>query len=76
VIPRCRVEQPALLADAAGHSTACHRTTELPPPEGIVPSDGAFSPSLERLVAAFSTPREVAGSGGVDIVVALPPSAG
>jgi oligopeptide/dipeptide ABC transporter ATP-binding protein len=70
VIERCRIEVPQLLADAAGHSTACHRTGELPPADAIVPAGSAFSPSLERLVAAFSETPEVAGSGGVDIVEA------
>jgi oligopeptide/dipeptide ABC transporter ATP-binding protein len=72
VIERCRIEVPQLLADAAGHATACHRTAELPPSETIVAADGAFSPSLERLVAAFSGTPEVAGSAGVDIVEATP----
>jgi peptide/nickel transport system ATP-binding protein/oligopeptide transport system ATP-binding protein len=67
-IERCRSEVPSLLADAAGHATACHRTAELPPPEAILPHDGAFSPSLEKLVAAFGTKAEVAGQAGVDIV--------
>jgi peptide/nickel transport system ATP-binding protein/oligopeptide transport system ATP-binding protein len=74
VIERCRVEPPQLLADAAGHATACHRTAELPPPDAIVPAD-SLSPALERLVAAFSSPREVAGSCGVDIVGAMPSAA-
>jgi oligopeptide/dipeptide ABC transporter ATP-binding protein len=74
VIERCRVEVPQLLADAAGHSTACHRTAELPPAETIVPGGSAFSPSLERLVAAFSGTPEVPGSAGVDIVDATPPA--
>jgi oligopeptide/dipeptide ABC transporter ATP-binding protein len=51
-IERCRTEAPILLGDAAGHSTACHRTSELPPADAIVPADRA-SPSLDRLVAAF-----------------------
>jgi hypothetical protein len=75
-IERCRLEPPQLLGDAAGHATACHRTAELPPPDGIVPTDGAFSPALERLVAAFSAPAEVAGSAGVGIVGAAAPAAG
>jgi oligopeptide/dipeptide ABC transporter ATP-binding protein len=74
VIERCRVEPPQLIADAAGHLTACHRTAELPPPDAIVPADGGFSPALERLVAAFSGPKEVAASAGVDIVGAMPPA--
>jgi peptide/nickel transport system ATP-binding protein/oligopeptide transport system ATP-binding protein len=72
VIERCRVEVPELLADA-GHLTACHRTVELPPPDAIVPTDGGFSPVLERLVAAFSVPTEVAAASGVDIVEATRP---
>jgi oligopeptide/dipeptide ABC transporter ATP-binding protein len=72
VIERCRVEVPQLMADASGHATACHRTAELPPSEAIIPAGSAFSPSLERLVAAFSGVPEVPGSAGVDIVDALP----
>src|SRR5216683_5125116 len=73
VIERCRVEPPELLADSAGHMTACHRTAQLPPPDAIVPADGAFSPALERLIAAFSGPAEVPASSGVDMVGATPP---
>jgi peptide/nickel transport system ATP-binding protein/oligopeptide transport system ATP-binding protein len=72
VIERCRVEPPQLLADAAGHLTACHRTAELPPPDAIVPSDGGFSPALERLVAAFGRQTEVPNSSRVDIVEPMP----
>jgi peptide/nickel transport system ATP-binding protein/oligopeptide transport system ATP-binding protein len=75
VIERCRLEVPQLLADAAGHATACHRMAELPPPDAVVAVDGAFSPALERLVAAFSVRAEVAASSGVDIVGATPPAA-
>jgi hypothetical protein len=67
VVARCRTEIPPLLADGAGHATACHRTTELPPPENIVPADGGFSPVLEKLVAAFSGNTEGASRAGVDI---------
>jgi peptide/nickel transport system ATP-binding protein/oligopeptide transport system ATP-binding protein len=72
VIERCRVEPPQLRSDAAGHATACHRTAELPPPDAIVPSDGGFSPVLERLVAAFSDQTDVPASPGVDIVEPTP----
>jgi oligopeptide/dipeptide ABC transporter ATP-binding protein len=68
VIERCRSEVPELLADGAGHATACHRTSELPAADAIVPSDGHFSPTLERLVAAFSAREEVPAAAGVDIV--------
>lgn len=64
-IARCRSEVPQLLAGVAGHFTACHRTAELPPAENIVPSDGGFSPALEKLVAAFSGASEDARRGGV-----------
>ena len=39
-----------------------------PPSDAIVPAGNAFSPNLERLVAAFSGRPEVAGLAGVDIV--------
>jgi peptide/nickel transport system ATP-binding protein/oligopeptide transport system ATP-binding protein len=71
-IERCRIEVPQLLADSAGHATACHRIGQLPAPEAIVPADGGFSPVLEKLVAAFSGEAEVAGSCGVGIVGATP----
>src|SRR6516164_8962836 len=66
-IPRCRVEVPELIADATGHATSCHRTAELPDAEGIVPSDGGFSPVLEKLVAAFSLSEEGPAGSGVGI---------
>jgi oligopeptide/dipeptide ABC transporter ATP-binding protein len=68
VIDRCRIEVPQLLADEAGHATACHRTAELPPPETVTAMDSGFSPALEKLVAAFSKGTEAARPGGVDIV--------
>jgi oligopeptide/dipeptide ABC transporter ATP-binding protein len=52
-IDRCRSEVPQLTPSTAGHLTACHRADELPAAAAIIPSDGAFSPELERLVAAF-----------------------
>jgi oligopeptide/dipeptide ABC transporter ATP-binding protein len=74
-IERCRIEQPQLVADGAGHATACHRTAELPPPDAIVAADGGFSPALERLVAAFSGQAEAVALSGVDRVGARPPAA-
>ncbi|MCC8936775.1 dipeptide ABC transporter ATP-binding protein [Bradyrhizobium sp. Arg68] len=72
VIARCRSEEPQLLADATGHATACHRTAELPPPDSIVPSDGGFSPALEKLLAAFGSVAEGARGAGVDTVRPMP----
>jgi oligopeptide/dipeptide ABC transporter ATP-binding protein len=68
VIERCRVEPPELLADSAGHATACHRVAELPTADAIIPGNGAFSPSLERLVAAFRGPPEAIAGAGVGII--------
>jgi peptide/nickel transport system ATP-binding protein/oligopeptide transport system ATP-binding protein len=67
-IERCRTEVPRLMADDTGHATACHRTAELPPTDGVVPSDGGFSPALEKLVAAFSLSEEGPGASGVGII--------
>jgi oligopeptide/dipeptide ABC transporter ATP-binding protein len=53
-VDRCRQEVPQLLSDGSGHLTACHRLAELPSPEAVVLADNAFSPTLERLMAAFS----------------------
>jgi oligopeptide/dipeptide ABC transporter ATP-binding protein len=53
-VDRCRQEVPQLLSDTSGHLTACHRLAELPSPEAVVLADNAFSPTLERLMAAFS----------------------
>jgi oligopeptide/dipeptide ABC transporter ATP-binding protein len=75
VIERCRVEVPQLLADGTGHATACHRIAELPPPENFVPVNGGFSPTLEKLVAAFSGTAEGAGLGGVDMSGTAPTAA-
>jgi len=67
-VERCRLEVPKLIAGGSGHATACHRTAELPSADGIVPSDGGFSPVLEKLVAAFSLSEEGPAGGGVGIV--------
>src|SRR5258707_14740827 len=65
VIERCRIEPPGLLADAAGHFTACPRVAEFPPPDAVIPAD-SLSPALERLVAAFTrTPGGPRCSRGV-----------
>ncbi len=72
VIERCRVERPRLIADAQGHAAACHRTAELPPPDAILPDDN-LSPSLQRLVAAFSGKVDGPSNAGVGIDNATPP---
>jgi oligopeptide/dipeptide ABC transporter ATP-binding protein len=58
VVERCRIEAPELIADGGGHAVACHRVAELPPAQAIIPSDGGFSPTLEKLVTAFSLSAE------------------
>ncbi|KJC54966.1 peptide ABC transporter substrate-binding protein [Bradyrhizobium sp. LTSPM299] len=68
VVARCRAEVPQLSDDGTGHATACHRTAELPPADAIVPSDGGFSPALEKLIAAFSGPSEGAARSGVGTI--------
>jgi peptide/nickel transport system ATP-binding protein len=71
-IERCQVEVPQLVADGAGHAVACHRTGELPPADTIVPSDGDFSPVLDKLVAAFNRKEDGAAPSGVGMKDALP----
>jgi oligopeptide/dipeptide ABC transporter ATP-binding protein len=61
----CRTTRPELIADEAGHATACHRWTELPPEPGLAVHD-APSPALDRLIAAFARPRDGSGRNGVD----------
>ena len=73
-VERCRIENPALIADSTGHATACHRTADLPAADAVVPHDGGFSPTLEKLVAAFSLSAERPARGGVDIIGASPPA--
>jgi peptide/nickel transport system ATP-binding protein/oligopeptide transport system ATP-binding protein len=72
-IARCRTEAPQLLVDDAGHATACHRVAELPPPDAILPADGGFSPTLAKLVAAFSRKTEGGPPSGVGIQDAWSP---
>ncbi|HXW23135.1 MAG TPA: dipeptide ABC transporter ATP-binding protein [Xanthobacteraceae bacterium] len=61
----CRTTRPQLVADAAGHATACHRWTELPPEPGLDRHD-APSPALDRLIAAFARSRDASAGRGVD----------
>jgi oligopeptide/dipeptide ABC transporter ATP-binding protein len=72
VIDRCRAERPELLPVENGGIAACHRVADLPPPEAMIPQDGGFSPTLERLVNAFTTSPEVRPLGGVGIVKTSP----
>jgi oligopeptide/dipeptide ABC transporter ATP-binding protein len=65
-IERCRVEEPQLEFDAKGHAAACHRVGELAPAEPVHGS--RFSPSLERLMAAFTRNSDVQVEAGVDII--------
>jgi peptide/nickel transport system ATP-binding protein/oligopeptide transport system ATP-binding protein len=74
VVERCRIERPLLIADNTGHATACHRVAELPAPQAFVPRDADLSPSLERLLAAFTANAEVTRAGGVDNLGTMPPA--
>ena len=65
-IERCRVERPPLVSGPDGHATACHRTGELPASQAIIPTDADLTPTLERLLAAFTTTKEGMAAGGVD----------
>ncbi len=65
-LPLCDRALPHRAAAAARRRRRPRRRlpslAELPPPDGIVPADGGFSPALERLVAAFSGGAEGARS--------------
>jgi oligopeptide/dipeptide ABC transporter ATP-binding protein len=47
-------EERSCSAFARGHATACHRIGELPPASAVTAEDAGFSPSLERMIAAFT----------------------
>ena len=66
VVDVCRTVRPELIADGAGHATACHRWTELPDEPGVMIHD-APPPALERLIAAFARPRDVSGRSGAAV---------
>jgi peptide/nickel transport system ATP-binding protein len=66
VIERCRREPPELVSDARGHAAACHRVTELPPAGAAIAEDRAFSPPLEKMIAAFTRKADVRANNGVD----------
>ena len=65
VIDRCRVERPVLRGAVGEHLAACHRADELAPFDGLGVASEGFSPTLERLVAAFARPRDGSASSGV-----------
>jgi oligopeptide/dipeptide ABC transporter ATP-binding protein len=67
-VARCGLEAPELLADARGHATACHRLGELPPASDMAIGDAAFSPSLDRMIAAFTRKAQMRRAGGIDTV--------
>jgi oligopeptide/dipeptide ABC transporter ATP-binding protein len=60
-VDRCRSERPALLAEAGGHATACHRWRELPDAAHLVPREAVTSRTLEKLQAAFVATAEQSG---------------
>jgi oligopeptide/dipeptide ABC transporter ATP-binding protein len=51
---RCRIEEPALADDGAGHRTACHFWPEIARPANLVPAAEAKNERLERLQSFFS----------------------
>ena len=63
-IDRCRIEVPQLLADGAGHATACHRTAELPPPENHVRPTAAFHPRWKNWSQPSAKARKVQARRG------------
>jgi peptide/nickel transport system ATP-binding protein/oligopeptide transport system ATP-binding protein len=73
-IERCRSERPRLASGPDGHATACHRTADLPPPEAIVPAEADLTPTLERLLTAFTATKEGIAAGGVDSSKTISPA--
>jgi peptide/nickel transport system ATP-binding protein/oligopeptide transport system ATP-binding protein len=53
---RCRVEEPALLADEGGHAAACHFWPDLPPAAPLSDA-GPGDDRLARLQAYFNRPE-------------------
>ncbi len=51
---RCRIEEPPLIDDGAGHGVACHFWREIEAPADLVPREAAENPRLARLQAAFA----------------------
>jgi oligopeptide/dipeptide ABC transporter ATP-binding protein len=67
-IARCGLERPELLTDARSHATACHRADELPPASAAIAGEAGFSPSLERMIAAFTRSADARKVHGIDTV--------
>ncbi|MGL4635294.1 MAG: ABC transporter ATP-binding protein [Beijerinckiaceae bacterium] len=53
VTPRCRTEQPALIA-AGNRSVACHEAAILPMARDLLPDEGTMDPRLKSLIARFA----------------------
>ena len=51
---RCRIEDPPLIENGAGHSVACHFWREIEAPPDLLPRSAAESPRLAALQAAFA----------------------
>jgi oligopeptide transport system ATP-binding protein len=51
---RCRLEEPPLIENGAGHAIACHFWREIEPPANLVPKPTAENVRLARLQAAFA----------------------
>ena len=52
---RCRLEEPTLIENGAGHGVACHFWREIEPPADLLPRPVAEDSRLARLQAAFAT---------------------
>jgi peptide/nickel transport system ATP-binding protein/oligopeptide transport system ATP-binding protein len=51
---RCRLEEPPLIENGAGHGVACHFWREIEPPAGLLPPPPPADARLARLQAAFA----------------------
>jgi oligopeptide/dipeptide ABC transporter ATP-binding protein len=61
-IDRCRTEMPVLAVLGDGHSTACHRSAEMPPLEAETATGSA--PAAERRLALYAARRAEGLAGG------------
>jgi oligopeptide/dipeptide ABC transporter ATP-binding protein len=65
VTPRCRTQQPALVASDQ-HSVACHEASFLPPARNLLPDEGHMDPRLKSLIARFAESADAGVRASVD----------